>query len=80
MIESKIDKLNKEYYLEYPVLKIFNHKESGNVVVVLFREEKEGTCLYNKINPECIGRHSDYAEDVFTIFNGEIILKNKGDL
>jgi len=73
MIESEIKGTNN-----YPVLKTFNHKKSGNVVVILFDKPGSGICLYNKINLNKIGEYSEnFAEYGFEDFDGELILKNK---
>ena len=76
-IKSEINK-EKKSTNNYPVLKIYNHKETGNVVIVLFDEPKSGVWLYNKLNPNKVGEYSNnISEYAFKDFDGELILKNK---
>lgn len=65
----------KQEELKYPCIK--ECKDSEGYTIVLFYKENEGTCLYSTDEGNDLGHYSiNWTEEIFTIFNGEITLKN----
>lgn len=65
-----------EVQQEYPCLKELKNELVHSVV--LFLENNEGVCVYNTGDLFKVGHFTRvWAEDKFSVFNGEVTIKNK---
>lgn len=74
-MKSFLKSHTKQEELDYPCLKEANNLEGKTIV--LFIAPENGTCVHTTAPDNYVGKYSDgWAEDIFSPFHGEVILKN----
>lgn len=74
-MKSFVKAHTKQEELEYPCLKESNNLEGQTIV--LFLDHETGVCVHTTAPEYYVGMYSeDWTEEIFFLFNGEVIIKN----